>query len=364
MKKKVLFVINNVQNPRCIKRVNEFVDKGYDVKVYAFDRGGKMYNESVAFPIHYIKGFSNDLSYLKRLPVIYRGIQTVIRENKSANGIFYLFGLELTMLYAFLAPTRRYIYEESDLTHTYLTSAVMRWAFERIDRWIIKRSLLTVFTSEGFRKYHYGDFVPTNTVIIPNRLPSVVKTITRIPKEVHDNLRIGFVGHIRFEAVKSFAETFCRNNPQNEFHFYGDFASEREHELFDSLNQYGNCIFHGPFKTPNDLSSIYSGLDLVLATYDVKYNNVRYAEPNKLYEAIYYETPIIVSEGCYLGDKVKQLNVGYTVDAMNEKAIMTLLEEISTDALDQKIQSIRRLGTDYAINSNEQFFKRVSNYLK
>ncbi len=102
----------------------------------------------------------------------------------------------------------------------------------------------------------------------------------------------------------------------------------------------------------------------MLATYDVKYNNVRYAEPNKLYEAIYYETPIIVSEGCYLGDKVKQLNVGYTVDAMNEKAIMTLLEEISTDALDQKIQSIRRLGTDYAINSNEQFFKRVSNYLK
>ena len=35
--------------------------------------------------------------------------------------------------------------------------------------------------------------------------------------------------------------------------------------------------------------------DMVVATYDVTIENVRYAEPNKIYEAIFFETPIILS---------------------------------------------------------------------
>lgn len=364
MMKKVVFVINNIQNPRCLKRINEFVDKGYEIKVYAFDRGGEMYDTRITCPIHYIKGFSNDLPYLKRLPIIYQGIQGIIRENRSENGIYYLFGLEICILLAILSPASKYIYEESDLTHTYLPSAILRWVFEKIDRWVIRRSLLTVFTSEGFRKYHYGDFVPANTCIIPNRLPAIISTIERIPKEKHDKLTIGFVGHIRFESVKSFAETFCRYNTKHEFHFYGDFASLKEQDLFESLKHYGNCFFHGKFSTPYDLPYIYSKIDLVLATYDVKYKNVRYAEPNKLYEAIYFETPIIVSEGCFLGEKVKRLNVGYTVDALNETKIQVLLDEMSHESIRQKVRNMRKLGTDYAINSNEHFFQELANYQK
>ena len=35
MSKQIVFVINSIRNPRCIKRVNEFVDAGFRVKVYA-----------------------------------------------------------------------------------------------------------------------------------------------------------------------------------------------------------------------------------------------------------------------------------------------------------------------------------------
>ena len=45
------------------------------------------------------------------------------------------------------------------------------------------------------------------------------------------------------------------------------------------------------------------------------------AKNNKRGISIYFDTPIIVSEYCYLGDKVKELNIGFTVNPLDEIAI-------------------------------------------
>ena len=95
----------------------------------------------------------------------------------------------------------------------------------------------------------------------------------------------------------------------------------------------------------------------MLSTYDVAIDNVRYAEPNKLYESIYFETPIIVSEGCFLGDKVKELNVGFTVNALDETAVKQLIDSLTSEIVEDKIESIRQIGKEYAINNNERFFQ-------
>lgn len=83
---------------------------------------------------------------------------------------------------------------------------------------------------------------------------------------------------------------------------------------------------------------------MVLATYDVKYDNVHYVEPNKIYESIYFETPIIVSEGCFLGEKVKKLNIGYTVNALNTIDIKKLIDSLTIENINNKIVPIKRLG--------------------
>ena len=79
---------------------------------------------------------------------------------------------------------------------------------------------------------------------------------------------------------------------------------------------------------------------------------MRYAEPNKIYESVYFETHIIVSEGCFLGDKVKEL----TVNALDEVAVKQLIDLLTLDNINDKTESIRQLGKDYAINNNEKFF--------
>lgn len=216
---------------------------------------------------------------------------------------------------------------------------------------------MTVFTSEGFMKYHFGEAKPGNCFVIPNRLTSGIQQYGLIQKVKSKKLRIGFVGKIRFNSVKSFAEIFCQKYTNAEFHFWGNFGSIKEKEMFDPLNKYINCIFHGPFKNPSDLPHIYSQIDLVLSTYDISEDNVRYAEPNKIYESVYFETPIIVSEGCFLGDKVKELNIGFTVNALDKIAVKQLIDSLTPEIVDDKIESIKQIGKEYAINNNEKFFQ-------
>ena len=54
-------------------------------------------------------------------------------------------------------------------------------------------------------------------------------------------------------------------------------------------------------------------MDCVFAVYDADNPNVRIALPNKLYESILCELPIIVAKGTYLEELVKEWGVGVSV---------------------------------------------------
>ena len=44
--KKIIFITSTSENPLFIKRVNEFIEQGYEVEAYAFVRGGKTNREA------------------------------------------------------------------------------------------------------------------------------------------------------------------------------------------------------------------------------------------------------------------------------------------------------------------------------
>lgn len=170
-----------------------------------------------------------------------------------------------------------------------------------------------------------------------------------------EHLSIGFVGKPRFKSVVNFATVFCRNFPTYQFHFFGGPVGKE----FEPLRNYPNCRFHGFFITPDDLTDIYSQFDLVLSTYDVEFEIVRYAEPNKLYEAIYFETPIIVSKGTFLAEKTEELGVGYAIDPMSEEQVISFEKNVSIESITSKIEKEREIPTSYCINSNKELFDRI-----
>ena len=349
---------------RCRKRIDEFAEMGYNVQAYGFDRGFQSDKQPKSCKIEVIGHIDNSTSYKNRFKKIDRGVKYVLKQTMDQNVLYYIFGLDNAMFFTMLSNDK-YIYEESDLVHTYMKSRLLRVFFEWVDKRVICKSLLSVFTSEGFIQYHFGDRIPNNAVVIPNRLPVGVQKLEPLKKEKIniEHLSIGFVGFIRFNSIFNFARVFCEKFPKAAFHFFGTTNNELDRKLFEPLKQYDNCYFHGAFMHPDDLPKVYSKLDIVLSTYDVENENVRYAEPNKIYEAIYFETPIVVSSGTFLAEKVKRLGIGYDINAMDENEIVEFVNGLTTENLQEKIENARKIDKKETLNINEDFFEKLENLL-
>jgi glycosyltransferase involved in cell wall biosynthesis len=123
--------------------------------------------------------------------------------------------------------------------------------------------------------------------------------------------------------------------------------------------KYPNIFFHGPFKNPDGLPVIYQNIDLVLSTYDVIYENVRFAEPNKLYEAIYFEVPIIVSKGTYIAEKVERLKVGFAIDPLNVMEIVSFIKSLTVQILNEKRAACAKIDKNELIDVNTEFFSKL-----
>lgn len=356
---KIVFIINSLQAPRCIKRVNEFIERGFDIDAFAFSRKENERKVSCNFKINIIGEYSNKTSFCRRIPILYSGIRSVVNSyNDRKDIIFYLFQLDVAMVFHFLSIKSNYIYEESDLMHTYIRNKILNKLLERIDKNIINNSQLSVFTSEGFIKYHYGNIADKKCIVIPNRLNKDILNFNNLPsKDINiKRLKIGFVGGARFKSVFNFVKTYCEEFPCCEFHFFGYIDKSSE---FYVLDKYPNCYFHGAFKNPDDLPIIYSQIDLVLSAYDVSFENVKYAEPNKLYEAIYFEKPIIVSKGTFLEQKVLSLGIGYSIDPLDSSCIINFINKLTVKSIKEKMYNCSIIEKSKCLNINDNLFLRI-----
>lgn len=359
MKKKVVFFINSIQQQRCLKRIEEFIANGYEIEAYGFNRAKEIPTLPTSFSVNIIANLENHKSYMKRIMVMYNAMKPIIDQNRNEDVIYYYFLLDVAMVGCHLSK-KPYIYEESDLMQTYLPSKILRNILNGIDRYIIQHSLITTMTSEGFAQYHFDTQWPDNIVIVPNRLNRNVLELPFKTSSIDINhIRFAFVGGARFNSILNFVKIIASHFPQHEFHFYGTILDLHQ-EFMQIINLHENVFMHGKFSNPKDLPDIYEHIDIVLAAYDTNFENVRYAEPNKLYEAAFFKTPIIVSKGTYLASKVTQWGIGFELNAMNNEEIITFIKRITLDGIQECIDNCNALDTRELINENPLLFKKLS----
>jgi len=312
-----------------------------------------------SWPVNEIGRFPNTLQYRQRIKLIIHGIRQVARQYTGCRDVvFYYLGLDIAMFATWLIR-QPYIYEECDLNHTYIGNAVVRKVMERIDCRVIRRSLQTIFTSEGFFAYHQLKNTD-NITLIANKLPRSIYDVPAVPKRPVNiaHLSFGFVGSIRYEQITNFASVLVRRFPMHEFHFFGT-MQERVKRNAELLKQYTNCYFHGRFRNPDDLPQIYSQINFTLATYDARFENDCYAEPNKIYESIFFRTPIVVSKGTFLQRKCEKLGIGCAVDALSEDDIFEFINGLTQERIDRMYADIQLIPQEYAISNNDAFFEKL-----
>lgn len=361
----IVFIALQLSQPRCIKRIKAIYDAGFQVKVYGFDSG--LYNETLnnlPFPVERVIKRDKNQNKRQKLKRLSSDIVQIIKENKKES-IFYLFGYEIASI-AWLRGCRNFIYEEADVTAARINNALIRNLLLAFDRLIIKRSYRTVLTSGGFVSYIFPNIKPQGKfIMLPNKLSpyfDAEKKLRVIPKSIDiKHIKFGFIGLIRYpNTIVRFARVIGREFPNHEFHFWGD--SEREDFIDQETRGYQNVFIHGCFKNPDDLMKIYAQTDISIVCYDTQSGNVRIAEPNKIYESIFFETPIVVSSDTYLAKRVKEYGIGYDIDARKDEEIVKFVKSIEEKSIESIISRIRTIPWQSVVDDSSKLIDALRDY--
>lgn len=352
---RIIFIVGSISQPRVIKRIKSFVDRGFEVEVYGFDRN--KYNENAHIDgvnINIVGELEDGKGYISKIKKVGTLYYKLRKKYNKPTDIFYLFGFMETV-YTLLYPSN-YIYEISDILYGYKRFEKIEWLFKWIDKKLVKRSKLTVMTSGGFRDYLFGEKQQTNIVIQPNKLHSYFNSNDRGDikyNTVENSIAFSFIGAFRYpNTVFRFAHVIGKHFPNHKFKFYGD--SHMTEQVKDIANQYINVEYFGAYKNPYDLESIYKDVDFIVACYDPEGLNERIAEPNKMYEAMYFKKPIVVSSGTYLEKQIDKYGCGFAINATSDQNIIDFINSLTQDKLDRIKDNIEKTDAKELIDDNAE----------
>lgn len=360
--KRIVFVSTAITAPYVLKKVKAFKEAGYDTVLYAYNRGKSFERDD-----NQELGKVVDLGYLPSgsgyIRKLWRHIWTlkrIFKENPK-DCLFILFTFDLALI-NLLFYRREYVYHISDLTYAKVNNNMIVSFFRRLDRGIIKRSKLTIITSLGFKKFLFPDGSCADKFAeVPNLLqednPYTRKDVKLF--ESVDKLSWGFIGLNRYVSPLNIAKVIGEKFPQHKFFFYGNGLENLMLDIQDLTIKYPNIYSNGRFNSSTELEDIYKNIDILICTYDVTNTNVKVAEPNKLYEAIFFNKPIVVSAGTFLEEKVKSLGIGYGVEAMNPDAVEQFIHNMNVEDLNSKLRSISKIETDQLIDNGQEVVKLI-----
>lgn len=354
---KIVFILNSIQQQRCIKRIEEFISKGYEIEAYGFNRSETVPTKPVGFDIEIIGDIKTDMPTFQRIKVMHKAIKEVRNKHKGQDVIYYYFLLDVALASGMLRRNR-FCYENSDLMYGYFPKKLQQ-LFKKIDVFVTKRSLVTVFTSAGFVEYLFGKNCPDNVVVIPNRLNKRILQLPYTEKSLDINhLTFTYVGALRQPATRIFVETLLKYFPQHEFHFHG-MIHEKHKSFYSNLaSKYSQFHLGGTFSNPKDLPGIYEKCDILVSAMGLESSpNIEYAEPNKFYEAIYFRKPIVVSANSYVGRKVKEMGIGYCVSDFTEEGIRAFISSITEESLEEIHRNLEKIPQEEAVDDNPQLYK-------
>lgn len=336
--KKIVVLSPGLSLPRYIKRVKSFVSDGFEVVVYGYERGN--FQNISGYPsgtrIVNLGPMEDARGYLRNFKKSFQDIVPIIKHYKDEDVVYYSFGFIQSVL-LFLFSRAPYLYEISDLVYGTFRNPVLRKLLSCIDKMIIKKSRYTIMTSAGFYDYLFPKKNANNIIIQPNKMDVLFKDVNREKKLIRDNIRFGFVGYIRYpNTIFRFARIIGEKYPNHKFLFYGD--SIYRDQAIALSESYPNVSFFGKYKNPDDLQKIYDSLDVIVSCYDTTTFNEKVAEPNKLYESLFYCKPMIVSPKTFLAKRVQELECGFELDASIDSSIIYFIEHLSINKLNMMVE--------------------------
>lgn len=252
------------------------------------------------------------------------------------------------------------VYDEHDLFYTYFSNrkgVINSFICEFIkfkEEKLIKNADAHIVVTPEMKKLY--DKKSNNISIITNA-PS--KDIFKdINKNYSDKLRIGYIGSVRYlDELKILAEV-----AQNYSDKVSVIISGRGialDELKNYCSSFCNIEITGAFKV-GELEELYKNIDITYAFYPSDVSSI--SMPNKFYESIISETPIIANIETEFGKLVEENKFGY---ALSEKDLYNQLNDIVKNIIDDPrllhecIHNMKTVKDKYLWEANEEVLEEI-----
>lgn len=322
------------------RRVQAFQDDGLRVTGYMMHRRdpGALNWENVDL------GETQDSAFVQRIRSIFSGASVAAGDAERLRTADVIYARNLDMLaLAFLTKRKMklktpVIYESLDVHRMLSRTDLIGRVIRSIEHQFLKRSIGLVVSSPGFLKNHFERYYPGDfkAYLIENRLAAGADYGARpAPEAISDvrPLQLGWVGKLRCKrSLDLLAEVADRLGDKVHIHLHG-IPARTEIEVFEPvIDARPNMTYHGRYRSPEDLSSIYEKLDVVWAGdfMEAGHNSV-WLLPNRIYEGGYYGVPSIAPSGTETAAWIAGHQVGFSVSEPLEQTLPIFVADLASE---------------------------------
>jgi succinoglycan biosynthesis protein ExoL len=333
--------------PRFRKRIESFLQENKKVKVFSFKRKHQIINDfGEKFSVEYLAEIE-DGKYFKRLYKLFVSFLK-LRKNISKEADIYVFGLDLAFFGVLFLKNRNLILEIGDIRKS--NNTLINYLSAQIESFVFKNINQLVVTSPGFKNYYSARYPDIAITIKLNKiyreyLPFYeLRSNLKLKDKNKNKITIGIIGLLRYKTILQVLDRYA-NSEQFDFLVIGDGA------LVDEIINIkaNNIYYYGAFKNPDDLNIIYTAIDFNFVVYNSKDINVQLALPNKLYESIYFNIPIIVSKDTFLWKEVEKNCIGICVDDSSDEINFNFENSLTIENLKRFKYNISRIENNNII---------------
>lgn len=339
MDKVIAILIGFLPNPRMYKRI-ELEKKLGQLHLICWDKGNSMLlpPEEDGYKAHVFSVPASGDPIKRMLPYMKFSTRAYAALKEIRPDIIHVQGLDM------LKIAHRYkktinknvsiIYEVADL-HRLLVDK-QKHPLKKIiqaylcheDRRLEKSYDLLLLTSMKFFEVYFSKFVRKEKILYMPNVPDLSAFTSYEKKKNRDEFTVGYIGSVRYkQQMRNMVEAAQQNNMRV---LIAGFENEPV-EIEPLCKDNPRVEWVGRFDFDKQAASLYGKCDVMYSVYDADMHNVRVALPNKLYEAVYCEMPLIVAKNTYLAQIVDEWGVGVSVDHKSVAELTQVFAQLQND---------------------------------
>lgn len=317
----VVFVLPVSGQPRYWKRIDALTGEGAEATVLTFDRPYVKAGHDHEGRAEVIGSMKHG-KYLQRLAALTRAIAPIYRRTREAD-FLYCFGTDLAVLGVVVRVFRRrlqLVVEIGDVRPVMVEDGLKGIVLRAVERLALRHAAVIVVTSPAYRDRYLLDpqgATAGKILVAENKVDPRVRELAEpirgddvTPGSV---LSIGYYGLIRCRKSWSLLARIAQTLPDR---FRVDVWGRLilDHSWTDLQVLPPNMAYHGEFRNPDDLSTMFRRFDLVWVAHAHGTTNTDWARANRFYEACCFGKPMIGQRGTLDGGEIDRLDMGFCID--------------------------------------------------